>query len=173
MGFPDGSEGKASACNAGDSGLIPGSGRSPWRRKWQPTPVFLPRESPWTAEPGWLQSMGSQRVRHDWATSLSLSLHMTWKTLQGNDAPKKQSSIFFVCFKYILAQFIYFFTLRPCSMWDLISLTSGPTHPALEVSRECRFLGSLSRHDKDLERWTLKLSMHHSSRILDKLCYSS
>ena len=66
--FPGGSEGNESACNAGDSGLIPGSGRSPWRRKWQPTPVFLPRESPWTAEPGWLQSMGSQRIRHDWAT---------------------------------------------------------------------------------------------------------
>ena len=27
---------------------------------------------PWTEEPGRLQSMGSQRVRHDWATSLSL-----------------------------------------------------------------------------------------------------
>ena len=30
---------------------------------------------PWTEEPGRLQSMGSQRVRHDWATSLSLSLY--------------------------------------------------------------------------------------------------
>ena len=29
MGFPGGSENKASACNAGDLGLIPGSGRSP------------------------------------------------------------------------------------------------------------------------------------------------
>ena len=29
MGFPGGSEGKASACDAGDPGLIPGSGRSP------------------------------------------------------------------------------------------------------------------------------------------------
>ena len=28
-GFPGGSDGKASACNAGDPGLIPGSGRSP------------------------------------------------------------------------------------------------------------------------------------------------
>ena len=28
---------------------------------------------PWTEEPGRLQSMGSQRVRHNWATSLSLS----------------------------------------------------------------------------------------------------
>ena len=29
MGFPDGSEGQESACNAGDPGLIPGLGRSP------------------------------------------------------------------------------------------------------------------------------------------------
>ena len=33
-----------------------------WRRKWQPTPVVLPGESPWTEEPGRLQSMGSQRT---------------------------------------------------------------------------------------------------------------
>ena len=44
-GFPGGSDGKASAYNAGDLGSIPGSGRSPGRRKWQPTPVFLPGES--------------------------------------------------------------------------------------------------------------------------------
>ena len=37
----------------------------PWRRAWQPTPVFLPGESPWTEETGGLQSMGSQKVRHD------------------------------------------------------------------------------------------------------------
>ena len=37
----------------------------PWRKAWQPTPVFLPGESPWTEEPGGLQSMGLQRVGHD------------------------------------------------------------------------------------------------------------
>ena len=31
--------------NAGDATSIPGSGRSPWRKEWQPTPVFLPGES--------------------------------------------------------------------------------------------------------------------------------
>ena len=36
---------KVSACNAGDPGSIPGAGKIPWRRKWQPTPVFLPGES--------------------------------------------------------------------------------------------------------------------------------
>ena len=43
--FPGGSEVKASACNAGDLRSIPGLGRFPWRRKWQPTPVLLPRNS--------------------------------------------------------------------------------------------------------------------------------
>ena len=37
----------------------------PWRRAWQHTPVFLPGESPWTEEPGRLQSMGLQRVEHN------------------------------------------------------------------------------------------------------------
>ena len=102
-----------------------------WRRKWQPTPVFLPGESqgrgawwaaiygvtqsrtwlkrlsssssiciylcmylcilekemathssilawriPWTEEPGRLQSMGSLRVGHDWATKRSTSVYI-------------------------------------------------------------------------------------------------
>ena len=42
--LPDGSDGKESACNSGDPGLIPGS-KIPWRRAWQPTLVFLPEES--------------------------------------------------------------------------------------------------------------------------------
>ena len=44
MGFPGGSDGKASAYNAGDLGLIPGSGRSPGEGNGN-TPVFLPGES--------------------------------------------------------------------------------------------------------------------------------
>ena len=44
-GFPGGSDGKESACNVGDLGSIPGLGRVPCRRAWQPTPAFLPGES--------------------------------------------------------------------------------------------------------------------------------
>ena len=39
---------RESSCNAGatgDTGSIPGSGRFPWKREWQPTPVFLPEVS--------------------------------------------------------------------------------------------------------------------------------
>ena len=38
-----------------------------WRRKWQPTPVFLPGESQGRGEPGGLPSLGSHRVGHDWS----------------------------------------------------------------------------------------------------------
>ena len=41
-GFPGGSAGKESACNAGDLGLIPGFGRFPGEGIGYPTPVFLP-----------------------------------------------------------------------------------------------------------------------------------
>ena len=40
LSFPGGSEGKASACNAGDLGLIPGSGRSPGEGNGNPLQYF-------------------------------------------------------------------------------------------------------------------------------------
>ena len=48
-------------------GFNPWVGKIPWRRGRQPTPVFLPGESPWAEELSGLQFMGSQRVRHDWS----------------------------------------------------------------------------------------------------------
>ena len=42
--FPSGSDSKEPAGNVRDPSLIPGSGRFPWRKEWQPTPVFLPGE---------------------------------------------------------------------------------------------------------------------------------
>ena len=56
---------------------------SPIVERWMEEPIWPPLMAPhsctiawkipWTEEPGRLQSMGSQRVGHDWATSLSLS----------------------------------------------------------------------------------------------------
>ena len=66
--------------------------RTPWRRAWQPTLVSLPGESPWTEEPGGLQSMGLQRVRQHWndlahtgslgRASLMLGTHTFWSAEQ-------------------------------------------------------------------------------------------
>ena len=63
--FSGGSDSKEYALNVRDLGSIPWLGRFPWRRGWQPTPVFLPGESLWTEKPDRLQTMGSQRVGHD------------------------------------------------------------------------------------------------------------
>ena len=49
------------------------------RRQRHPTPVFLPGKSHGTGEPGRLQSMGSRRVRHDWAISLLLFTFLHWR----------------------------------------------------------------------------------------------
>ena len=49
----------------GRPGCDPWVEKIPWKRAWQPTPVFLPGESPWTEEPGGLQSTRSQGVEHD------------------------------------------------------------------------------------------------------------
>ena len=70
MCFPGGWDGKMSAYNAGDSGSIPVR-KILWRRKWHPTPVLLTGKSHGQEEPGKLQSMGSQRVRQDWAIFFS------------------------------------------------------------------------------------------------------
>ena len=43
-------------------GFDPWVGKIPWRREWQPTPVFLPRKILGTGKPGGLQSVGLQRV---------------------------------------------------------------------------------------------------------------
>ena len=47
--------------------------RIPWRREWLPTTVFFPGES-------WLQSMGWQRGRHDWATNKRKKRYIKFQT---------------------------------------------------------------------------------------------
>ena len=63
MGFPGGSDGKESACNLGDLGLI--SGKKDLETGMATHSSILAWRIPWTEEPGGLQSMGSQRVRDD------------------------------------------------------------------------------------------------------------
>ena len=58
MDFPGGSDGKESACLAGDPGLIPDLERSPEKEMAIEFNILTWR-IPWTEEPGRLQSMGS------------------------------------------------------------------------------------------------------------------
>ena len=82
-GFPPGSVGKESACKAGDLGLIPGLGRS--LEKGMATHFSTPAwRIPRTEEPGGLQSMGSQRVRHDRGTNTFTLFHFSGITVLHN-----------------------------------------------------------------------------------------
>ena len=64
QGLPGGSDGKESACNVGEPGLIPGSGRSPGEGNSYPAHYScLENLISWTEKPGRLQSMGLQRLR--------------------------------------------------------------------------------------------------------------
>ena len=63
----DNSAGKGSACNVGDSrdvDLILGLGSS-WRRKWQPTAIFLPEKSHGERLLAGYSRRGHKRVGHD------------------------------------------------------------------------------------------------------------
>ena len=70
LGFLGSSDGKASACNAGDLGSIPGLGRSlswedPLEKKLATDSSILAWKILWMEEPGGLQSVGSQRAGHN------------------------------------------------------------------------------------------------------------
>ena len=57
MGFPGGSDGKASACNAGDPGSIPGLGRSPGKGNGNPL-QYSCLENPRDGGPWWAAVYG-------------------------------------------------------------------------------------------------------------------
>ena len=71
LGFPGGSDGKESVCNARDPGLIPESG-NPLEKGMATHSSILDWRISWTEESGGPQSMGSQRVGHDWVTNTVL-----------------------------------------------------------------------------------------------------
>ena len=68
MGLPCSSDGQESACNAGNVDLIPG-GTIPWREGMASHSSILAWRTPWTEEPGRIESVGSQRVRRDGAAN--------------------------------------------------------------------------------------------------------
>ena len=74
-------------------GLIPGSRRSPGEGNSNSS--ILAWRIPWTEEPGRLQPMGSQSVRHDWATNtLTLLISYIYVKFSPNTFPSEEWSAF-------------------------------------------------------------------------------
>ena len=101
----------------------------PWRRKWQPTPLFLSVESDgWRSLVGYIQSTGLQRVRHDWATSLSFFLSYSSVTtmLLRSKSTEKEKATKREVYKLMADLFVNVMTIRNKFFFllfcDLISL---------------------------------------------------
>ena len=65
-------------------GFIPWVGKIPWRKAWQPSPAFLPGESPWTEEPGRLQSIVAEPTETTEHTALTVRTKTTRWSRQKN-----------------------------------------------------------------------------------------
>jgi len=70
-----GSGNKESACSVADPGSIPGWGRSSGEANGYHSSI-LAWKILWTEEPGGLQPMGSQRVKHNWVSDIHT--HAKW-----------------------------------------------------------------------------------------------
>ena len=76
-GFPAGTSGKEPACQCSRHkrcSFNPWVGKTPWRRAWQPTPVFVSGEPHGRRSLAGYQSIGLQRVGHEWS-NLAHSTH--------------------------------------------------------------------------------------------------
>ena len=110
----------------------------PWRREWLPHSSIIAWRIPWTDEPGGLQCMGSQRVRHDWGTNSFTFRKVT---------------------RVIL--------LLVSKMWVLgmVSVSSAFGAGMKELYRECRkVLGSFGGHFKS----TITGSYNNKAWIVDR-----
>ena len=74
-GFPGGSDSKESACNV-ETGVWSQVRKEIWslEKGMAICSIVLACRIPWIEEPGRLQSIGSQRIRHDWATNTNTKL---------------------------------------------------------------------------------------------------
>ena len=82
---PGGSDGKMSAA-MWETRVRPLGWEDSLEKEMATDSSTLAWKIPWTREPGRLQSMGSQRVRHDWATSLSFHFHSAYKLNKQGDS---------------------------------------------------------------------------------------
>ena len=132
--LPGGSDGKASAYNAGDPGLIPGSRRSSGEGNGNPL-QYSCLENPWTEEIGWLLSLGSQRVGQNWATSLSTSLLSTYW----------HGEFIFLCPIFLPFHTVHGVLKARILKWFAIPFSSGP-HSVRPLHHDPAVLGGSTLH---------------------------
>ena len=108
--------GKEHICNAGDRSLLSGPGRFPWRRKWQPTSVFLPGRSHGQRSLVGHSPWGWKRDGHDDNNNRYFGNRMGGET--GNEEQKYESFVslafLFISFPLLVTDSV---TNSWCSAW--------------------------------------------------------
>ena len=98
-------------------------GKNPWRREWQPTPVFLPGKS------DGLQAMGSQRVGHGWMANNTVVnredlLENLSSELRFEKARDRQKNIYFCFIDYAKT----FACVDHNKLWEILQVMGIPDH---------------------------------------------
>ena len=81
LDFPGWLCGKESACQCRRHEFSPWVGKIPWRRKWQPTPVFLPGKAHGQRNLVSYSPWGRRRLGHDLATQQQQHRRFTGKNI--------------------------------------------------------------------------------------------
>ena len=147
----------------------------PWRRKWQPSPILLPRKAH-----GWrsLVSIGSQRVGHNWETSLHMDLTSQvpmqccplqhWILLP---SPVTSTTGCYFCFNSVSSFFLELFLhWSSVAYWAPTDLGSS----SFSVISFCLFIHLWGSQGKNTEVFAIPLSsgpdfvrtLHHDSSVL-------
>ena len=139
QGFPDGASGKEPTCQCRRHKRFrfdPWIQKIPWRRKWQPTPLFLPGECQVLRSlVGYIQSTRSQSVGHKWSDLACLHAHLTaiWsrqllpKTHRIRFSWLNHRLSWFNLNAFVLYLLQVFFTLLCCFQFlDLLTFTCYP-----------------------------------------------
>ena len=120
--LPGGSDSRESGCNVGTRNVGPIPWRLegnlekiPWRREWQPSPVFLPGESHGQRSLAGNTPMGLQRGRHNWVTS--------------TNTPRVYSGVIF----FLLSSVVDLFQILPESLLKYILLTAIPIPTQFQI----------------------------------------
>ena len=112
-GLPRWFRGKESACQCRTHSFYPSIGNIPWKRKWQPTPVFLPGKSHGQRSLAGCSPWGSQRVGRNWVSTHALSFYqflsagkslcsITDHSMWNHKKPGLESWFYPDCFSFLL-----------------------------------------------------------------------
>ena len=108
--------GKESACPCRRWGFDPWVRKIPWGRKWQPAPVFLPEESPWTEEPGGLHGVPWGHKELDSTQRPSTHTHLFEKQIFQPEY-NLCTVLFSLVLPYLVSTLPEFFSSSPVSLW--------------------------------------------------------